>query len=456
VSFKYENRILRTQAYGIQCCKRDGDALLHRFLEAFPKEVFVPFSLKRQDPRTYKNAIGTQLKFLSLSRVVAIEGVPSATMWQFDQNVFRTNRSKTVGRSNLETTEDNIWELGRIMATDLPKIYSNFLLDSRTTITSHDHNFLTAPYLASRMTFDDYDNSTSSIASASCCSDWWYSKYDMAQFLSLHDNTSFATSWNSVPAAPAAPPPASRLYGHCPVTYAHAAQQPPTPQMSDLTGVSDRNDLDTRFATLEAALDDTLDVKFDRFLQAFAAISTPSAQPATLPPPPPAVLPDPHAMSRIPSQPPPVIATPQQPPPPAPNLPVGGDEPTPGPSPAQQASLEQVTLNRLQDQLANMTQLLQEQQKRSIQQEERAAQQDERAARQDAHIQHLTSLLEARDIDPPPRASRTRSPSPELDNRTGKCLDHKGTPLRGMEISPPYPHLDFESTAAPNHNNDVY
>jgi hypothetical protein len=248
------------------------------------------------------------------------------------------------------------------MANDLPRIYNAFFLDPRTTITSHDHSFSTEPYLASRMTFDDQDNMTSSLARSSCRSGW-YSEYDLAQFPSLHDDTSFATSWNSVPVAPAAQPPAPQAYGHRPAMYAQAAQ-PPTPQMSDLTGVSNRNDLDTKYATLAADLDVKMDVELDRFLQAFAAISTQTAPPETLPPPPPPpILPDSHAASRLPSQPPPVIAIPHQPPPSAPNLPPRGDEPIPEPSVSPKVSSEQVSLQRLQDQLSAMTQMLQEQQR---------------------------------------------------------------------------------------------
>jgi hypothetical protein len=101
-----------------------------------------------------------------------------------------------VRRYNLETTENNMWELGSFMATVL-KMYNDFLLDDpKTTMTSHDSKLLMAPYLASCMTFDDHDASTSSLASASCRSDW-FSEFDLTQFESLQDYMSFTTCWKS-------------------------------------------------------------------------------------------------------------------------------------------------------------------------------------------------------------------------------------------------------------------
>jgi hypothetical protein len=219
----------------------------------------VSYSAKRNNTRGYVNAIGAQKTYLADSHVIAIEGIPANTMWQFENylkahcnnmilHVWKTNRSESVGRFHLEATSSTYAALGRLMATQLPTIYEAFLEDPNTTINSHDSNFSISPSLASNMRFDDPAYGNSSLASASCQTGW-YSTYDLSLASNPTDDGPTPRppnpGWHGTGSRFKSPD----AYGG-PPTFAQVASPPVTPQVSDLTA-SERQTNDSRLDRLE-------------------------------------------------------------------------------------------------------------------------------------------------------------------------------------------------------------
>ena len=100
----------RTRAYEIQCVQKDASSLA-KLLQSDPfkrSPIYVPYRIKRSDPKTFKRAITRQIRTLSEQWVIKLQGLSVKMMEMINPQLYKSHIEGIVPTKNVQKGE---WKL---------------------------------------------------------------------------------------------------------------------------------------------------------------------------------------------------------------------------------------------------------------------------------------------------------------------------------------------------------